>query len=404
MRILSIHTHGTVVGGADVVYIRGNRLLAEHGHSIAWLTIGQVPVANQLHQPVFCLPEFRERNSFQKQIGLALGHLYHPHARQLAIRALRDFKPDLVHVHTIQGHLSPAVLLPFRQAHIPILQTLHDYRLLCPAIHFLSHGQPCEACKGKKYYRCVLKRCRNNQLAKSGIAALGSYLSDYFYRYDSWINGYITPSEFMRQKMIEFGYAPQKIVTLPNPYFGPIADFEEAERDHILYAGRLSFEKGVDLLVRAAKNLNVRVNIAGDGAERERLQTLAQQIGASNVHFLGFLDSAQLNRLYQTALVTVLPSRCYENGPLALLESYANRTPVVGARIGAIPEFIDEGKTGFMFTPDDAGDLHQVLHGCIAYPDSLKPVGQTARSRVLATYSPATYRTHLENIISHVVR
>ncbi len=124
----------------------------------------------------------------------------------------------------------------------------------------------------------------------------------------------------MRQKMIEFGYSPLKIFTLPNAYFGQTQPLEELERDHIFFSGRLSPEKGIDLLVRAAKNLNISVNIAGDGPERNRLAALAEQIGASNVKFLGFLDADHLNHLYQTALVTVLPSRWYENGPLVLLE------------------------------------------------------------------------------------
>jgi glycosyltransferase involved in cell wall biosynthesis len=404
MRILSIHTNGTVVGGADIVYIQGNCLLTEHGHSIGWLTIGEVPIASKLNQPVFCLPEFRQNDALKKQIGLAIGHLYNYQARKLAIQALHDFKPDIIHVHTIQGHLSPAVLLPFQQENIPVIQTLHDYRLLCPAIHFLSQGQPCEACKGKKYYHCIRKRCRNNQLVRSGLAALGSYLSDYVYQYDQLISGYIAPSEFMRQKMIGFGYASQKTHLLPNAYFGQVPAPRGAKRGHILFAGRLSQEKGADLLVRAAVNLNMVIIIAGDGPERERLQALARQVGASNVSFPGFLSPIELSRLYQTALVTVLPSRWYENGPLVILESYANATPVVGARIGAIPEFVDDGKTGFLFSPNDADDLHKVLQYCITHSDSAKQMGDSALARVNAKYSPAAYIEGLENIFNKVVK
>jgi len=403
MRILSIHTNGTIGGGGDIVFIQGNRMLAARGHDVAWLTIGDAPYATECGQVAYCLPEFRKGSKLQKQIGLTTGHIYNHQVRNLAEHARVEFHPDVVHVHTIQGHLSPSVLLPFREHSVPIVQTLHDYRLLCPAIHFLSKGQVCEACKGKRYYQCALKRCRKGRLFKSSVAALGSYVSDYFYQYDKLISAYIAPSEFMRKKMIEYGYAPDKIHMLPNAYFGQVPGTVGAKREQILFAGRLSLEKGGDLLVRAAKNLNAVVNIAGDGPERERLQALVKQIGTNNVKFPGFLSAGELNRLYQTALVTVLPSRWYENGPLVVLESYANATPVVGARIGAIPEFVDEGKTGLLFAPNNADDLHNVLQYCVTHPESFRPMGEAALSVVKVEYSPTAYVKGLEDILNDVV-
>jgi glycosyltransferase involved in cell wall biosynthesis len=403
MRVLSIHTNGTITGGGDVVFIQGNRLLAARDHEVAWLTIGDAPYATERGQVAYCLPEFREGSKLQKQIGLTTGHIYNHQVRRLAEHAMQEFRPEIVHVHTIQGHLSPSVLLPFREHSVPIVQTLHDYRLLCPAIHFLSKGQVCEACKGKRYYQCALNRCRKGGLFKSSVAALGSYVSDYIYQYDKLISAYIAPSEFMRKKMVEYGYAPDKIHLLPNAYFGQVPGPEGAKREHILFAGRLSPEKGGDLLVRAAKNLKAMVNIAGDGPERERLQALAKQIGVNNVKFPGFLNASELSCLYQNALVTVLPSRWYENGPLVVLESYANATPVVGARIGAIPEFVDEGKTGLLFAPNDADDLHDVLQYCVTHPESLRPMGEAALSVVKAKYSPTAYIEELEDILNDAV-
>lgn len=206
----------------------------------------------------------------------------------------------------------------------------------------------------------------------------------------------------MRQKMLEFGYAGGKIQVLPNAYFGQTLDPGRARREHILFAGRLSSEKGADLLVRAAKNLDAKVIVAGDGPERGNLQALAQRLGANNLRFPGFLHANELERLYQTALVTVLPSRWYENCPLTLLESYANSTPVVGARIGAIPELIEDGKTGFLFTPNDADDLNKVLQYCITRAPLLRRMGITALSKVRAKYSPHAYLEGLESVLNNV--
>jgi glycosyltransferase involved in cell wall biosynthesis len=215
---------------------------------------------------------------------------------------------------------------------------------------------------------------------------------------------YIASSEFLGKKMIEYGYAPEKINILPNAYFGEVPGSLGMERKHILYAGRLSPEKGVDVLVQAAKGLNAVVIIAGDGPEREHLQNQAKQIGVSNVHFTGFLSPTELNPLYQAAHVTVIPSRWYENGPLVILESYANGTPVIGTRIGAIPEFVAEGKTGFLFGLNDAADLHKVLENCINQPDITRQMGATALANVTEKYSPETYLKGLEDILHNVLK
>ncbi len=270
-------------------------------------------------------------------------------------------------------------------------------------MHFLSHGQVCEACKGRKYYRCAMKRCRKGNWLKSSVAMLGSYMSDYIYRYDTLISAYVTPSEFMRQKMIEFGYSPDKLITLPNAYFGNVVEAKQSPRRHILYAGRLSPEKGVDLLIFAAKGLNEIINIAGDGPERENLQRLAQNLGVDNVRFLGFQNGQKLNDLYQTALMLVLPSRWYENGPLVLLEAFANAVPVAGARIGAVPEFMEDGQTGFLFSPNDANELRWGLQNSLARPERLRQMGEVALARVQARYSPAAYVAGLEAIFKQVV-
>ena len=199
--------------------------------------------------------------------------------------------------------------------------------------------------------------------------------------------------------MVEHGYAGQKISVLPNAYFGSLPGSSGARREHVLFAGRLSSEKGVDLLVRAAVGLGAPVLIAGDGPERARLQALAEQVGAQNVRFLGFLNGADLAQLYQTALLTVLPSRWYENGPLVVLESFANATPLVGARIGAVPEFVTEGQTGSLFAANDSADLQRVLKTCLAQPDALARMGSTAFSYVSANFSPGAYLDGLESIL-----
>jgi glycosyltransferase involved in cell wall biosynthesis len=236
------------------------------------------------------------------------------------------------------------------------------------------------------------------------MLGLSGYAADYLYHYDDLVATYIAPGEFLRQKMIEFGYAATKIITLPNAYFGYPMTPQESPRTHVLYVGRLAREKGIDLLIEAAVGLDTPVIVAGDGPERDSLESLADAMGAHNVRFVGFQPPEAIADLYNRAIATVLPSRWYENGPLVILESYARATPVIGANIGAIPEFVQPGETGFLFRAGDAQDLREVLLECAADRKRLAQMGRAARDRVVAKYSPERYVQSLENVLESAIR
>lgn len=404
MRILTVHSQGRVRGGADAVYLYGARALANRGHTIAWMNPGTCEVATAA-EPVYALSETETLSPFSRDVRIAAGLIYLPEAHRLAKRAVQEFRPDVVHIHTIGGIFSPIVARVFADYGVPVVQTLHDYRLVCPVNSFLSGDKMCEACLGRRYYHCIQQRCaRNRALLPSVFLGLGAYISDYVYHYDRLLAHYICPGEFLRQKMIAFGYAPEKFTTLPNAYFGPLLAHQATNEPWVLYVGRLSYEKGVDLLVKAAKGLNAEVFIAGDGPARSELEGLAAQLGVSDrVRFLGFQTFAQVQELYARAWVNVLPSRCYENGPLVILEAYAQGTPVVAAAIGALPEFVEEGKTGCLFTANDADSLREVLQRCLARPDWLREMGENARQQVIQRYSPEQYAQGLESILERVI-
>lgn len=405
MRILGVHAIGEMRGGADGVYLHGNRLLHQRGHALAWLHSGPSPIAEALDTPIFRLPAPSQANFLQRQTGIVAGLLYSRQAARLARQAVTTFRPDVVHIHNIRGVLSPAILPVFRRHGIPVVQTLHDYALVCPVNSFLSHGQVCEACKGRRYYQCGWKNCARSGRLASMIMGLSSYVADYGYRYDSLIRHYIAPGEFLRRKMIEFGYDPAKITTLNNAFFSSAKQqpAEEAPRTGLLFAGRLAHEKGVDLLIRAAAGLSAPVWIAGDGPARPELESLARQVGANNAIFLGFQQPVAVQTLLAQSHALVFPSRWYENGPLVILESYANGTPVIGANIGAIPEFIEEGETGYLFEANNADSLRQVLQQALADPEALQRMGSHARRLVQERYSPEQYVIKLEKILESVL-
>ncbi len=404
MRILGVHSIGEVRGGGDGVYLYGNRLLHQRGHALAWMHAGPSAIAESLGTPIFGLPAIAWTSPMQRHADIVKGLIYSRQAVKLAQEAVDAFRPDVVHIHNIRGVFSPAILPVFQRCGIPVVQTLHDYMLVCPVNSFLSHGRVCEACKGRRYYHCGLQRCARSGTLASLVLGLSGYVADYGYHYDTLIRRYIAPGEFMRQKMIEFGYEPGKIITLNNAYFAP-GELAPAGQPRIgvLFAGRLAYEKGVDLLIRAAAGLYAPVWIAGDGPARPELEALARQVGADQIAFLGFQPLAALQTLYAQAQVVVLPSRWYENGPLVILEAYANGTPVVGANIGAIPEFIEEGKTGYLFEANNPDSLRLVLQGGLADPQGLRRMGESARRLVRERYSPDIYVQKLEKILESVL-
>jgi len=402
MRILSVHMNSTLNVGAELGRTHSNRLLAERGHSIAWLGIGIPQDALARGEPVFSLPELPDEDS--RRITQIPRHFYNPAAFRLAKRAIQEFHPDIVRVHTVFGYryLTPAVLLPFRECGIPIIQTLHDYGLICPASFFLSSNQICEACKGGKYYSVVLRRCRGGSFFKSCAAALNAYLKDYAYHYDSLITGYIAPSQFLRQKYIEFGVAPEKIDVVPNAYFLPGTPDKTGvpkRQNFILFAGRLSYEKGVDTLIKAVEDLDVQVKIAGDGEERENLESLVKASGSQKIKFLGKLPHTEMGALYQQAACVVIPSRSYENSPTVILEAFSYATPVIAARIGALPEFVIDGYSGLLFNVDDPVDLRQVIQSALDDPIRLAGMAAQAYQSVQAGHAPEVHAARLEAVL-----
>jgi len=402
MRVLTINTTGTVHGGAGGVFVSGARLLAQRGHEVACMAADVCEVGEE--QEAVRRYLLAGRGTVHNSLKMFQENLYSGAARRLVRRALVDFKPDVAHIHTIHGVFSPSILLDFKKAGVPVVQTLHDYRLICPARTFLSHNHICEACKGKRYYRCLTKRCGGGRsLLNSAALMLINYVNDYIYHYERLIDAFISPSHFLKQKMIENGYSKNKFHVLHNAYFYRITQEHVGPRQYVLFVGRLSPEKGIDLLIEAAKGLKVPVKIVGDGPARPALETQSRYLKLDNVQFLGFQRPERVTALYQGAIVNVLPSRWYENGPLVILEAYAHETPVVGANIGAIPEFIAEGKTGRLFEADNAASLHQVLADCLAHPEDVRAMGRSAREHVIDQYSPENYVQGLESILERVI-
>jgi len=341
--------------------------------------------------------------------GAALSLVWNKEAARNLNALLSEVRPDVVHIHNAYHHLSPSILPVLQRHRLPVVMTLHDLRLLCPAIHMLRDGAPCEQCKGGRLWNAVAGACVKDSRAASVLAAVETWHQRSRGLYESVVNRFLCPSAYYAQKYEEWGYPGDKLVPLQNfvdeNRFQPT---EEIPREEYLYFGRLSKEKGLSTLLRAHAMWRDKraadglvpppaLKIAGSGPALEGLQELANELDLGEDVFLGALPPAELETLLPDMKFSVLPSEWYENGPLSLLESLACGVPVVGADIAGIPECLDDGVEGVLFESGNA----QALVTALERANGLGlPARAAARLRVKDRHRR---ERHMESLEAHLV-
>ena len=296
-------------------------------------------------------------------ISDALSLIWNREAAHNLDALIRESRPDVAHLHNIYHHLSPSILPVLAKHGIPVVMTLHDLRLLCPAIHMLRQDEVCEKCKGGQLHNAVLGKCVKDSRAASLLAAVETFHQRARRFYETGVKTFLCPSAFYREKYAQWGYPANKLVHLPNfvdlDFWHPDKLPRDQAKDAYLYFGRISREKGLRVLLDAqalweqghrAGNLPapLQLLIAGTGPCDENLKARAKQLQLETVSRLGNLGIDDLRLALGRAKFTVLPSRWYENGPMAALESLASGVPLVGSDIGGIPEMIVVGETGLV--------------------------------------------------------
>ncbi len=409
MRVLMCNSFYYVRGGAERCFFDLSTLLEAHGHQV-------IPFSMR-HEKNFPSPYaeyFLDYMDFPTLLGRGQGIsaklqvaervIYSREARDKIKRLIDHVKPDVAHIHGIAHETSPSILPVLRQAGIPVVQTLHDYKLLCPNTNFIANGQVCEACKGHRYYNVVTHRCKRGSLAASLLAGVEMYTHKAMQIYERNINTFISPSQFLKAKVEEYGIQNPGVY-LPNfievESFQPVYDKD----DYFVYYGRLVDVKGVRTLLQAMRGVKIsHLYIAGTGELEAELKGYAQQHGITNVTFLGQLDKERLIPLVQRARFTIVPSEWYENCPMTVLESFASGTPVIGAQIGGIPELVHDGENGALFAPGNAQQLAESIHTLLAQPARTAEMGRAGRAQVLQYNNPDYHYERTLAIYSDLLR
>lgn len=398
MKILFLNNFYYPRGGSEKVLFEEMRLLREAGHETAVFCRAHDKNERAQFEEFFPPPIDTERMGLSlTSLGAVKELIYSNAARRGVCEVIKRFRPDLAHAHNIYGRLSLSVLDELKSAGVPVVMTLHDLKLLCPSYLMLRNGVVCERCKGKRFHNAVLTRCHKGSSPASFVYALESWINHIFGKYNS-VNRFITPSRFLRDKCLEYGWDIGKFTFIPN--FIDCSEMRvcRAECEYLLYIGRLSREKGVGTLLKAYRRLErpIPLVIVGEGPERVVLQREAVDAGLQ-VTFTGYLSGGVLKDALNGAKGVVMPSEWYENAPLSLLEAFAAGKPVIGARIGGIPEMIEEGVNGFLFEPGNTNDLAEMIRRLLTLsPERVARMGRSARSKVEESF---TGKRHLEDLL-----
>jgi len=307
-----------------------------------------------------------------------------------------EHKPDLAHVHNVFPMLSPSVYSSLRDNSVPVVQTIHNYRFLCPNGLFYVNGRVCEACQVKGYWEAVTNRCMHGSIATSALYAAAVAWGWRGGAFRSCIDRYIALNTFTAGKLVAGGVPKEKIDICGN-FVSDFADVPSAKRHYALYLGRLSSEKGLSTLLAAARLVpELPLKIAGTGPLEADLRREVGEPGMNHVELVGHVTGEVKRRLIAEALCTIVPSECHENFPLSLVESLALGTPVIASWMGGLPDLIEHGRTGLLFQAGDAEALAECLRRISDSEAGTYEMAVNALARARERFTP---QRHLEQLL-----
>ena len=386
MRILIVHNRYRMHSGEDSAVDSLTALLKDRGNQV---------VTYMRHS------DETDRYAFGEKLRFPLRTLWNSVAAREISGLVRREKPDIAHIHNVFPLLSPCVYRALHRTGVAMVQTIHNFRLLCPGGLLWTNGAPCELCKRGAVIHAIARRCYRESYIFSALYALTVAVHRAAGTF-AMIDRFIALTDFSATKLVESGLtAANKISVLGNFLPDPLPDvgpYNERQAS-VVFVGRLSREKGLPVLIEAVSGLpELRLKIMGDGPQRCELERLAARTGATNVEFLGFLTGEDKWSVLRSSMASVLPSVCYENFPVALLESLAVGTPAVVSDIGALPYLIENGKTGLTFKSHDVQDLQDKLRHLISAPNEAVRMGQCGRILVDMRFSAAAHYEALMKI------
>lgn len=364
MKILIAHNSYQHEGGEDTAVNAEVKLLRNYGHEVA---------------------EYRRHNNeiqTMSRVTAAVSSIWSQQAVRELCEVCDDFQPDLIHSHNTFPLISPALYWLASHRRIPAIQTLHNFRLLCPQAMFLREEKVCEDCLGKLPWRAVTRKCYRESSLQSAAAAAMLVTHRAIGSYRNQVTGYIALNKFCRDKFIAGGLPPDLIHVKPN-FVAAKRTPEWQRRAGGLFVGRLSPEKGLGVLMDAARMLGgTTIRVVGIGPLEGEIRRRFQK------DYLGFQSADEVSNLMHSALYLVAPSICYETFGLVAVEAFSCGLPVIASRHGGLGDLVRDGVTGLLFNPGDPAELAATIAWAQAHPTAMLKMGQAAYAEYLDKYTP----------------
>jgi len=373
MKVLLVHNSYQQLGGEDVVFEQERQLLESAGHEVftycrSNLEIHDYNVAQRIalvKQVVWASPS---RNGFQK--------------------LLLEKRPDIVHVHNTFPLVSPSIYWTCKQAGIAVVQTLHNYRLVCPAAALYRDGHICEECIDHSLWRSLRYGCYHNSRLATAPVTLMLAVHRQQQTWAKMVDCYIALTQFAKNKYVKSGIPSHKIHVKPNFLYA-----DPGTRNggglYALYVGRITPEKGLPLVIDAWLRLKIRIplQIIGNGPLLDVMQRKVSNDGSPDIHFKGSMRHEEVLSAMKGARFVLFPSQYYENFPMTLVESFACGVPVIASRLGSMKEIVQHGSNGLQFTPEAPEDLAAKVEWAWTHPREMSAMGRAARSEYEAKYT-----------------
>ncbi len=400
MKILQINKFFYKRGGAEAYMLALSNMLRQQGHQVLEFAMHHPDNLESPYSDYFVKHlDFQKRQGFFSDLKKSAHLLYSWEASRKLEKLIKKEKPDIAHLHNFYFQLTPSILKVLKKHNIPMVWTMHDYKLICPNYRLFTQGRVCERCKVHKYYNCFTYKCLQNKSSYSFLVMLETYLHNLVLKSYDQIDLYISPSRFLQAKVAQWGINQEKVSQIYN--FINLKEFEPdyTPGQYLLYFGRLAEEKGLLLLLQALREMpELNLKIVGDGPQKQLLAEYIKEYNVNNVQLIGHTTGDKLNDLIKKARFVVLPSIWYENNPISVLEAFALGKPVIASDLGGLPELVKPGQTGFIFKANDLTDMKSQISQNYNNLEQISQMGRQARLFVEKNCTPHKHYQQIENI------
>jgi len=366
MKIIQVHNYYRFSGGEDTVFSNEYKLLTSHGHEVIQYTKSNKEISNY--------------NIYRK--GKLFSSICSRSTLEEVLEIIEEHKPDICHVHNTLALITPSVYYACKRMRVPVVQTLHNYRLICANASLFRNGKVCEECIGKSLYHSMRYGCYRGSRLQTFVLARTVEWNKKHGTWDNLIDAYIALTEFSKRKFVEGGLPENKIFIKPNFLFED-PGYSESDEGYFLFAGRLDEVKGVNVLIGAAESLpQIEFKIAGDGILRHKVSSV------TNIKYLGQLNRNDLVLELKKSTALIFPSTWYETMGMTIIEAFACGKPVIASNLGAMAEIVEDGRTGLLFEAGNKSDLAEKISWARNNSGKARKIGLNARKEFEEKYTP----------------